>query len=123
MKSTPGNLNFGTTAIPASLTLSSQAVSVVQGFGFSVQIFWTGTPVGNWSLQGSCDVGYIEANGTVTGVSHWSTIANSTVAAGGAAGDFVANFEGPQFRWFRAVYTASSSTGTITSATFNIKGF
>lgn len=122
MKSTPGILSFGTVSIPASGSLTSQAVALSQTFGFSVQIFWTGSPVGNWSLQGSCDPGYIEANGRVDGVSHWSTIANSTTAAGGVAGDFVINFEGSYFRWFRAVYTATSGTGTITSATFNTKG-
>ncbi len=122
MKSTPINLNFGTLAIPATSTLNSQPITISQAFGFSVQVFWTGTPVGNWTLQGSCDAGYIEANGTVTGVSHWSTIANSTVAAGGAAGDFVVNYEGSYFRWVRVVYTASSSTGTITSAVLTTKG-
>lgn len=122
MKSTPVSLTFGTVTMPSSGVITSQPITIAQCFGFSVQIFWTGTPVGNWSLQGSDDAGFIEPNGTVTGVSHWSTVLNSTTAAGGAAGDFVINFEGSYFRWFRVVYAATSSTGTITSAICATKG-
>lgn len=122
MRSAAGNLDFGTLAIPAASDLMSVAIPIIEDVGFSVQLFWTGSPVGNWSIQGSCDPGHIEPGGAVTGVTHWSTVANSTAAAGGSAGDFVQNYIGTYFRWFRVVYIHTSGTGTITSAKFNCKG-
>jgi hypothetical protein len=82
-----------------------------------LQAVWTGTPVGNFTVQYSADVGTDSAG---TGVTNWTTDSDSTIAAGGAAGDLAYDIE-TSAKWVRLVYTRTSGTGTL-SARFNAKG-
>ncbi len=77
----------------------------------TVQLVWTGTPTGNFTLEVSNE----EVPTT------WVTVASSTQAAGGAAGS--KNYEPVGgYAWYRVFYDSSSSTGTLT-ANACLKGF
>lgn len=121
MRSTPIPIWTNVT-LPASGTLlSPQPQLLDQVFIYCIQIEWTGTPVGTFKLQGSCDKGYLEPSGVVTGVTNWTDLTGFSQAAGGGVGtvQFVESQVG--YRWVRIVYTAGSSTGTV-NATISIKG-
>lgn len=127
MRSTPLPIVFTnagtiTTAMPTSGTLLSQIFPIAQAFGYAIQLFWIGSPTGNWSIQGSNDNGFVHSSGIVTGVTNFTTVLNSSSAAGGAAGNLMENLDGQFYQWFQVVYTATSGTGTITSAMASVKG-
>lgn len=86
-----------------------------------IQAVWTGTPVGNFFIQTSNDVGATDTYGTVTGVTNWTTYTGSSQAAGGVAGDFTWHIWATGFKWIRLAYDAVSSTGTL-NARINQKG-
>ena len=92
-------------------TLTSQAVDLHFMRGYAAFAAWTGTPVGNFHLEGSNDN------------TNWATIANSTVAAGGAAGSNMWNMYLQEYRYVRLVYVNGSSTGTVTVANIYTKEF
>ena len=102
--------------------LASTPIRLDQHYGFTIQLAWTGTPVGNFTLEASNDNGSIEPNNTIDNVTHWTTIANSSSAAGGAASNLMYNVNLAFYRWVRVVYTATSGSGTLTNARFEIKG-
>ena len=93
---------------------------------YAIQLFFTGTPIGTFTLQASNDAGNLP-NGTgiqsnqVAGITNWTTIADSSVAINGA-GDCMYNVRNAGYNWVRVVYTATSSTGTVTSARAYVKG-
>ena|ERR1700722_4016431 len=111
-----------TTALPSSGTLTSNIIRISQETGYCVQVYWTGTPTGTFSIQGSNDPGSIQPSGAVVGVTNFTTILNSSTSTGGAAGSLSENIWAAYYRWFQVVYTASSGTGTITSASAVVKG-
>lgn len=103
-------------------TRNSVAQQVYNGFIFSIQVFFSGTPTGSFKLQASSDPAF---SGIPNEPVHWSDIADSTLSVS-AAGDVMWNYSNPGFNWVRIVYSDSSggtSTATITSSTFNMKGF
>ena len=111
-----------TTAMPATGTLLSQIISLESIFGFCVMVYWSGTPTGTFTLQGSNDVGQAHASGAVTGVTNFTTVLNSSQSTTGIQ-SIAYNLDGQYYRWFQVVYTASSGTGTLTNAMANVKGF
>jgi hypothetical protein len=88
---------------------------------FSIQLVFTGTPTGSLKLQCSNDEGAIETNIPNATITNWTDIAGSTQAIS-AAGNHTWNVQNCGYRWVRFVYTATSGSGTITSARFNVKG-
>jgi len=91
---------------------------------FSVQLVFTGAPVGQFKLQLSNDPGQPSAAGDsqkYVGVDNWTDIAGSQQAIS-AAGNHAYQFENAGFTWCRVVYTATSGSGTITVARVNEKG-
>lgn len=99
--------------------VTSTAILMEQELFITIQAVWTGTPVGDFTLQISNDVGTDQFG---AGVTHWTTYTGSTQAAGGASGDFVWNVDNYPAKWIRLKYTHSSSTGTL-NARFNVKGY
>jgi len=90
---------------------------------YAIQLVFTGTPAGNFKLQASNDLGR-QASGapeTDDGVVNWTDIAGSQQTIS-AAGDHMWQVENAGYRWVRVVWTQTSSTGTLTSAKFNVKG-
>ncbi len=121
MRSTPIPI-WVNQALPATSTVSSpQPQSLDQVFTYCIQIEWTGTPVGTFKLQGSCDTGFITPTGAVTGVTNWTDLTGFSQAAGGASGTVQFVESQAAYRWVQIVYTASSSTGTA-NAKISIKG-
>lgn len=107
-------------AMTSTNTITSAPFRLEHLHGFSLQAVWTGTPAGNFKLQGSNDLGSYDGE-VVSGVTNWTDIPSSTVAAGGAAGSTLWNIDGAHYRWMRLSYTNTSSTGTLTVATVNGK--
>ncbi len=97
---------------------TSSPILLTRMWGFSIQSVWTGTPVGNFTLEVSDDVGTDAAG---TGVSNWTTYVGSSSAAGGVAGNLTYNVSNVSFKWARLKYTSSSSTGILNSRV-NCKG-
>lgn len=72
----------------------------VQAMG--IQAVWTGTPVGNFTVQVS--------NDNVT----FTTLSGSSVAAGGAAGNFYWKDSSPAYKYVQVSYTGTSGSGSAT---------
>lgn len=110
-------------------TLNSTAIQVWNAISFSIQIFFTGTPTGNFKLQMSDDAAYSgvpNTNGSGLNVApvKWTDISSSSFTVS-AAGNVAWDYSWPGFNWVRVVYTDTSSgtsTAIITTATANVKG-
>ncbi len=70
------------------------------------------SPVGDFTLQITNDIGYRHADGTVSGLTNWTTVTDTTAAAGGAAGSQYWDLE-TAARWVRVVYTRTSGSSTV----------
>lgn len=113
-----------TTATDMTASFNLPAIWLGHVCNFSVQVVFTGTPVGSFKLQASNDAGSPNASTQpllATGVVNWTDIANSAQAVS-AAGDITWNYANAGFNFVRLVYTASSSTGSLTVARLNTKG-
>lgn len=102
--------------------VTSTMINIGQLMVGSIQAVWTGTPVGNFTIELSNDVGQTSPDGSVTGVTNWSLYTGSTQAAGGAAGNFMWLLDDLGAKWVRFKYTHSSSTGTL-NARLNFKAY
>jgi len=119
-----GDLVLSSTSLAANVTSDPIYLGHICNYG--IQIFFTGTPDGNFKLQLSNDMGNPQAADRVNEdyqVTHWTDIAGSTAAVA-AAGDLAYNIENAGYRWVRVVWGADSAgtTPVITSARFNLKG-
>lgn len=111
-------------------TVTSTGIDINQMMGYSIQAVWTGSPVGNFTIEVSNDIVAV-ASSTSTenpvgpnpaaNVVNWTTYTGSTVAAGGSTGNWTWVAPIAPYRWVRLKYTKSSSTGTV-NATFFAKG-
>lgn len=115
-------------AVSTSLASSRNYKPIWLGhiMNFAVQCTYTGTPNGTFKLQGSNDVGQINAQSEAqqsTGVTHWTDIADSDIVVA-AAGDFMVNYQNAGFTWVRLVWTAAGAgtTPVLTSARIMVKG-
>jgi hypothetical protein len=91
---------------------------------YSIQIFFSGTPGGNFKLQMSNDEGNVNApreDDRDFKIVNWTDIADSAFTVS-AAGDVAWNYRDCGYRWVRVVWTPTSGSGTITSIRFNVKG-
>ncbi len=91
---------------------------------YSIQVVFTGTPGGNFTLQASCDPGHPNAASDAekyADVVNWTTVADSAFTVS-AAGDVMYNVQNTGYEWVRVVWTQTSGSGTITSARVKVKG-
>lgn len=102
-----------------SASITSQAYSTYQIYGWSAQFVFTGAPVGSLKVQVSDDP-YVNAQNVVQVPTNWTDLANSATAIA-AAGDITYNVNLAFYNWIRFVYTRTSGTGTI-NGRLNIKG-
>lgn len=116
-----GSMQAGATSLGASATLTPVWLGHI--VNYSLQLVFTGTPAGTFKLQCSNDPGRPSAQGTpeYDTVVNWTDIADSSQAVS-AAGDITWDVQNAGYVWVRVVYTRSSSTGSLTSARFNVKG-
>lgn len=97
--------------------LTSQAIALTQVDNVAVQLAWTGSPTGTFTVQGSIDYVPLPGGGSSLNAGTWTTITLPTTAAtGGAAGTLLINMNDLGFPWMRVVYTPTSGTGTLTVA-------
>jgi len=114
--STPVTLFAAAQTMTGTTTVVSAPMSLEHTNGYSIQVVWTGTPAGNFTLEASNDLGTDDGAGNIT-CTNWTTVASSTQAAGGAASSKLYN-ETCFYRWVRLKYVNASSTGT-----FNARGY
>jgi hypothetical protein len=110
-----------TAAAMGVATITTEAVPLDHIYGYSVQLVWTGTPVGTFTLEASNDspgTGVQPGNWTPT---NWDAISGASKAAGGAAGSHMWDITVAMYKWVRIKYVGTGSSGTVT-ARINIKG-
>lgn len=107
-------------AVDASINESTAAVDLENMLGYSIQAIFTGAPVGTLKLQGSDDW-TPDAQFVQPPPTNWTDITGSSTAVS-AAGSVLFNTANSYYRWVRAVYTATSGSGTLTIQV-NAKGF
>jgi hypothetical protein len=106
--------------------IASQPVWLGHILNYSIQAVFTGAPTGSFKIQASNDpgrpnIGKETPDPAAYAVNNWTDLTDLTVAIV-AAGDIMWNVQNAGYRWIRLVYTPSGGTGTITVATFNVKG-
>lgn len=104
-------------------TINSSPVPLYQSWGYAIQVVFTGTPTGTFSLQGSCDP-IPQARIEEIAPTNWSTIINSSIAVS-AAGNLMWNVADIGYTYVRVVYVDTSggtSTAIIAACNFNGKG-
>lgn len=112
------------TVLNAALT--SITIPLYQIYGYAVQVVFTGTPTGTFSLNGSCDP-VPQAAQAAPGVytaKNWTAIPNSSVSVS-AAGNILLNVTDVMYNYVQLVYadtSGGSSTAVLTVSTFNGKG-
>lgn len=114
-------LNIGTNL---ALNQTSDPIYLGHIANYSIQLVFTGTPGGNFKLQCSNDMGNPSANKEADRnfqITNWTDVADSAQTIS-AAGNHTWDVQNAGYRWVRVVWTQTSSTGTLTSARFNVKG-
>jgi len=91
---------------------------------YSIQLVFTGAPVGEFKLQASNDLGMPASAGDsqkYVGVDNWTDVEGSDQAIS-AAGNHMYQVQNAGYNWVRVVYTATSGSGTLTKARSYCKG-
>lgn len=84
-------------------TLTSLATDVLSCDNIAYQVVYTGSPVGDFAIEGT-------VNGT-----NWEPLdlGNPSPEASGSSGSFVVSLKGIPYAKLRLVYTATSGTGNL----------
>lgn len=90
--------------------LTSEVVALDHLCGYAVQFVWSGSSIG----------GTVHLEGSVDGET-WVMIDESDEDIAGSSGEGLLNVWQTFYRYFRAVYTASTGTGSLTIK-FHAKG-
>lgn len=91
---------------------------------YAIQLTFSGTPDGTFSLQCSNDPGNPNAQAQAEqyeGVDHWTTITGSATVVS-AAGDITWNAENVGYRWVRVAYVSNNPGGVLETSVANLKG-
>jgi hypothetical protein len=96
-------------------SVASRGIDLQQVFVGSIQAYWTGTPVGDFTIEISNDKVAVGLTDPSEHVVNWTTYTGSTEAAGGGPGNFMWNIANIGVRWVRLKYTKASSTGSVTA--------
>lgn len=115
-------LNIGETA-DFSNPWYSDPINLASVMNYSIQLKWTGAPVGELRLQCSNDV-----NDSNRGEEYWAAQVTTWTDIEGSeqlvnmAGDHTWQVRSAGYMWVRAVWAPTSGTGTLTGARFTTKG-
>lgn len=101
--------------------LASTPFLLKNDYGYTIQLTWTGSVTGTFTVQASNDVGAEASDGTITGVTHWTTLSGSSNAITNA-GTLMYNVNLAFYRWVRIVYTASTGGTASLIGRINSKG-
>jgi hypothetical protein len=84
--------------------ITSNSVDVKYSDNIGVQLVWTGSPVGNFYVQGTIDG------------STWTALDFGTIpTSGGAAGDHLLNMNNLPYQKIRVFFDRTSGTGSLTA--------
>ena len=109
------------------MTTSSNSIGIDinQEFSWSIQVEWTGAPVGSFTIQVSNDIvpvapitGNPVGPDPAANVVNWSTYTGSTVVVSGSAGNWMYISQLGPYRWVRLAYTATSGSGSMSAVMF-----
>lgn len=109
-------------SVSLAASASSDPILMEQELFVSIQAEWTGSPVGDFTIETSCDDGSFPVGSPVTGLTNWTTYTGSLQAAGGSTGTFVWRIANNPDKWIRLKFTSTSGSGTLTGR-FNGKGY
>jgi hypothetical protein len=94
-------------------TVTSNPVEVQRQDNIGVQLNWTGTPVGTFSVEVSMDYAQ-DYLGNVLNAGNWITLPLSpTIIASGSADTAYIDLNQLSATYIRIVYAPTSSTGTL----------
>lgn len=118
-----GNENLITVPVDMVGSFNLRALWLGHICNYSIQIVFTGSPVGAFKLQASDDPGMPDGSPSPqsTGVTNWTDITNSSQSVS-AAGNIMWDVQNAGYTWVRVAYTVTSGTGSLTSARANVKG-
>ena len=91
---------------------------------YAIQLFFSATPDGTFTLECSNDPGHPNAakkEEQYEDVDHWTTIAGSASIVS-ADGDITWNAENVGYLWVRVKWVANAAGGSLDSAKINVKG-
>lgn len=109
-------------AVSLGADAASAPVLMLVNYMCAIQAVWTGSPVGTFTIETSCDVGVIDpSTNAISGITNWTLYDGSQQDAGGMAGQFVWRLNVLPEKWVRLKYTSTSGSGTV-NARVNTKG-
>lgn len=91
-------------------SFSSVPVNIQYLDNTTVQLIFTGSPVGTFSIEGSVNHAANAITGVETVAGTWTPITSSAVSA---AGDILFDLNQLSFPWIRVSYTRTSGTGSV----------
>lgn len=105
-------------------TKISNGIDLQQDWIYAIQANWSGSSIGTFKLQISCDNVNPKPSGftdPATNVVNWSDYTGSFSSATAQAGssNFTWNVLYPGYRWVRLVYTGSSGSGIMSANIFS----
>jgi hypothetical protein len=115
--------NFSAGLANQTMTGTAQLISAVTNIKYkdsvAIQLKWTGTPTGTFTVDGSLDYnpGLPQSGAPPGGANNgtWTSLVLSPApVASGAAGNILLNLNQLAFPWIRVTYTNASGTGTLT---------
>lgn len=113
---------------PAPISMNSGFVTDPLYLGhivnYSIQIVFTGTPTGNFTLEYSNDEGQGDRRlneFSSAGVTNWTTVSDSAFTVT-AAGNVMWDVQNVGARWVRVRWIQTGGTGSATVARFQVKG-
>lgn len=102
-------------AVSMASSITSTPVENQYQDNVGIQLTWTGSPTGPFSVQVSVDYA-IDNQGNVTNAGNWVTLTLSApIAAIGSPDTAYIDLNQLTAPYYRVVYTASSGTGTLDS--------
>lgn len=94
-------------------TITSAVTNIQYLDNIGVQLNFTGTPTGNFSVQVSADYAQ-DSSGNVTNAGNWIALSLSpSPAATGSGSNIYIDITEISAPWIRVVYTKTSGTGTL----------
>jgi hypothetical protein len=95
-----------------SSSITSSIAEIIRQDNVGIQLVWTGSPIGSFSVQVSID--HREVNGVVSNSGTWVNITlNPTISAVGSGDSAYIELNQLSASYIRVVYTASSGAGTL----------
>lgn len=102
-------------------TIHSNPISVVYDYGYALQLSWVGNATGSFTIEVSNDVGSVNPiTGVISGVTTWSTLANSSTDAGGTDGNFMYIVTDVYYRYIRVTFVGTGGSSVL-NGNFSLK--